>query len=67
MHSKVSYFAVLSELGQDPLVISALVSCMNFWLHVVQSIDKSLINKAYREQHKNSNSYWLNFVKTPSM
>ena len=29
VHSKVSYFAVLSELGQNPLVISALVSCIN--------------------------------------
>ena len=64
VHSKASNFAVLSELGQYPLVISALVSCINFWLHVVQSSDKSLINKAYLEQCNNSNSQWLNFVKT---
>ena len=63
VHSKASNFAVLSELGQYPLVISALVSCINFWLHVVQSSDKSLINKAYLEQCNNSNSQWLNFVK----
>ena len=63
VHSKASNFAVLSELGQYPLVISALVSCINFWLHVVQSSDKSLINKAYLEQCNNSNSQRLNFVK----
>ena len=30
VHSKASNFAVLSELGQYPLVLSALVSCINF-------------------------------------
>ena len=67
VHSKASNFAVQSELGQYPLVISALVSCINFWLHVVQSSDKSLINKAYLEQCNNSNSKWLNFVKKTSL
>ena len=63
--SKASNFAVLSELGQYPLVISALVSCINFWLHVLQcqSSDKSLINKAYLAQCNNSNRQWLSFVK----
>ena len=55
-HSKASNFAVLSELGQYHLVISALVSCINFWLHTVQSGDDSLVNEAYREQCINSNS-----------
>ena len=63
VHSKASNFAVLSELGQYPLVLSALVSCINFWLHILQSNDNSLVNKAYREQCNNSNSQWLSFVK----
>ena len=67
VHSKASNFAVLSELGQYPLVLSALVSCMNFWLHFVQSNDNSLVNKAYREQCNNSNSQWLSFVKRTFM
>ena len=54
VHSKASNFAVLSELGQYPLV---------FWLHIVQSNDNSLVNKAYREKCNNSNSQWLNFVQ----
>ena len=65
--SKASNFAVLNILGQYPLVIAALVSCINFWLHVVQSSNKSLINKAHREQCNNSNSQWLNFVKKNSL
>ena len=63
VHSKASNFAVLSELGQYPLVLLALVSCINFWLHIVQSNDNSIVNKAYREQCNNSNSQWLSFVK----
>ena len=59
VHSKASNFTVLSELGQYPLVLSALVSCINFWLHIVQS--NSIVNKAYREECNNSNSQWLNF------
>ena len=63
VHPKASNFAVLSELGQYPLVLSALASCINFWLHIVQSNDNSLVNKAYREQCNNSNSQWFDFVK----
>ena len=46
VHSKASNFAVFSELGQYPLVISAIVSSINFWLHAVQSKDNSLVSKA---------------------
>ena len=64
VHSKASNFAVFSELGQYPLVISAIVSSINFWLHAVQSKDNSLVNKAYREHYDNHlKSQWLNFVK----
>ena len=63
MHSKASNFAVFSELGQYPLIISAIVSCINFWLHVMQSNTSSLIYKADWEQCNNSNSPWLNVVK----
>ena len=45
VHSKASNFAVLSELGQYPLVLSALVSCIIFWLHIVQSNDHHLLIK----------------------
>ena len=55
---------MFSELGQYPLVISAIVSSINFWLHAVQSKDNSLVNKAYREHYDNHlKSQWLNFVK----
>ena len=54
---------MLSELDQHPLIISAIVSCIIFWLHVMQSNDSSLIYKAYWEQCNTSNSTWLNFVK----
>ena len=35
VHSKASNFGVLSELGQFPLIISVITSCINFWLHTV--------------------------------
>ncbi|MCG7891851.1 MAG: reverse transcriptase family protein [Candidatus Thiodiazotropha endolucinida] len=65
VHSKASNFAVISELGQYPLIISAIVGCINFWLHALQSSSSSLVNKAYLEQYGNSSSksLWLNFVK----
>ena len=67
MHPKLSNFAVLSELGQYPVVLLALVSCIIFWLHIVQSNDNSLVNKAHQEQCNSSNSQWLNFVKKTFM
>ena len=30
VHSKASNFAVFSELGQYPLIIAVIVSCINF-------------------------------------
>lgn len=64
VHSKASNFAVLSELGQSPLIITAIISCINFWLHVLQSSADSLIYKAYWEQYNSSSkSVWLSFVK----
>ena len=30
VHSKASNFAVLSELGQLPLIVSSIASCINF-------------------------------------
>ena len=66
VHSKASNFAVLSELGQYPLIISAIVSCINFWLRAMQSSSNSLaVYNAYLEHYSNScsKSLWLNFVK----
>ena len=65
VHSKASNFGVYCELGQFPLIISFIASCINFWLHTVQSKIESLISEAYWEQLNNSGvkSLWLNFVK----
>ncbi|MCU7801431.1 MAG: hypothetical protein KZQ70_15200, partial [gamma proteobacterium symbiont of Lucinoma myriamae] len=66
VHSKASNFAVISELGQFPLIISTITSCINFWLHTIQSNTDSLLQKAYQEQVNFSinNSIWLQFVKS---
>ena len=66
VHSKASNFAVFSELGQFPLIISEIASCVNFWLHVVKSSDNSLLSKAYLEQYNSSGVkyIWVRFVKT---
>lgn len=66
VHSKASNFAVISELGQFPLIISTITSCINFWLHTIQSNTDSLLQKAYQEQVNSSinNSIWLQFVKS---
>ena len=45
VHSKASNFAVLSELGQLPLIVSIIASCINFWLHTIQSNSESLISE----------------------
>ena len=50
VHSKTSNFAVYSELGQIPLVISIISSSINFWLHTVSSNSDSILFKAYLEQ-----------------
>ena len=64
LHSKALNFAVFSELGQYPLIISAIVSCINLWFHVMQSNTSSLIYKFIGNNViLNSNSLWLNFVK----
>ena len=60
-------FAVLSELGQFPLIISILANCINFWIHTIQSNTDSLLQKAYREQVNSSNNnsmLWLQFIKS---
>ena len=66
VHSKASNFAVISELGQLPLIISILTSCINFWLHTIQSNTDSLVKKAYHEQMNGSNNKcaWLQFIKS---
>ena len=65
VHSKSSNFAVYSELGQFPLIISAIASCINFWIHTVQSGSESIISKAYLEQLNSPSlkSTWLCFIK----
>ena len=67
VHSKASNFAVVSELGQFPLIVSVLANCINFWIHTIQSNTDSILQKAYREQmgsSNNNNNIWLQFVKS---
>ena len=47
VHSKASNFAVYSELGQFPLIISVIASVIDFWIHTLQSGNESLISQAY--------------------
>ena len=65
VHSKACNFAVISDLGLFPLIISIITNCINFWLHTTQSNANSLLQKAYQEQvnSSNDNSLWLQFVK----
>ena len=49
VNSKACNFAVINELGQFPMLISILTSCINVWLHTIQSNKDSLISKAYQE------------------
>ena len=45
VHSKACNFAVYSELGQFPMIISVIVGVINFWLHTLQSQNDSLFYK----------------------
>ena len=64
VHSKGSNFAVISELGQLPLINSILTSCINFWLHTIQSHTDSLVKRAYQEQMNglNDKCAWLHLL-----
>ena len=66
VHSKASNFAVYSELGQFPLIISVIASVINFWVHTLQSSNESLISQAYWEHLNNRSmkSPWICFVKS---
>ena len=65
VHSKACNYAVFSELGQFPLLITTLTSCLNFWMHIKQSSSDTLISTAYLEQLNSSNdkSLWVQLVK----
>ena len=53
VHSKATNFAVFSELGQFPMLISVIARCINFWIHTIQSSNESLLSEAYWEQCNN--------------
>ena len=63
VHPKSSNFAAYCEFGQFPLIVIA--SCINFWIHTVQSGSESIISKAYWEQFNSPSlkSTWLCFIK----
>ena len=63
--SEATNFAVFSELGQFPMLISVIARCINFWIHTIQSTNESLLSEAYWEQCNKPvlKSSWLNFVK----
>lgn len=65
VHYVACNFAVYSELGQFPLLISIISGCLNFWMHILQSGSESLISKAYIEQFTGSwdKHLWTQFVK----
>ena len=65
VHYKACNFAVFSELGQFPLLVSTITGCLNFWMHILQSGSESLISKAYMEQYNSSpvKHLWKQFVK----
>ena len=66
VHNKACNFAVFSELGQFPLLISTIMGCLNFWFHILQSGSETLISKAYLEQYNSSSDkcLWVKFVKS---
>ena len=49
--------AVLSELGMFPLSLSAIKNTLNFWVHIVNTSDSTLVRKAYNENSKLSNCF----------
>lgn len=65
VHSKACNFAVFSELGQFPSLVTTITGCINFWMHILQSGSETLISKAYIEQYNSSNDKcpWVQFVK----
>ena len=63
-HSKASNFAVFSDLGQFPMLISTIARFINFWIHTIQSSNESLLSGAYWEQCTNLvlKCLWLSFI-----
>ena len=66
VHNKACNFAVFSEHVPFPLLISTIMGCLNFWIHILQSGSESLILKAYLEQYNSSSDkcLWVKFVKS---
>ena len=64
VHSKACNFAAFSELGRFPLLLSTITGCLNFWLHMIQSDNETLISKAYLEQYNSSpdKCHWLKHI-----
>ena len=46
-------------------VVQYITGCLNFWMHILQSGNESLISKAYMEQYNSSpdKHLWKHFVK----
>ena len=65
VHSKACNYAVFSKLGQFPLLITTLTSCLNFWMPIKQSSSDTLISTVYLEQLISSNdkSLWVQLFK----
>ena len=42
VHSKATNFAVFSELGQFPMLISVIARSINFWIYTIQSSNESI-------------------------
>ena len=49
VHKSATNIAVLGELGLYPLSVSALKSCVSYWLHVLKATDDKLIFHAYKD------------------
>lgn len=64
VHYKACNFAVFSELGQFPLLVSTITGCLNFWMHILKSGSESLISKAYIELVHLINIFGHSLLKT---
>ena len=49
VHSKTSNAATMGELGRFPIMISIIMSVMNYWNHILLNRENKLLQVAYRE------------------
>ena len=63
VHKKTNNMAARSEMGRYPLVLSVILSCINYFFYICTKGENSLVFQALKTQLSNTNSQYVNVLK----